>query len=299
MTSHGHSWSWPAKPSRRHCSATSWTATSPSSSALRRPNGRCHNRLALDRRWTDDAGVDDCWGRALWGLGTAAARAGEDTVRRRSAEAFALSARWRCRHRRAMTFAALGAAEVLAVAPDDSSRQGAARRRRPGDRTPDRQSRVAMARSAPDVRQRCPARSPHRGRRAPRRRSRPRRRPAAPRLAGRPRDKGWPLVSDPSRGLVARRAPSRFRSTADRGGSAGRRVRPRERLSGDVRWPQTVDRAVGWFLGDNDAGIALYEPSTGGGCDGLHADARNENQGAESTLAMIATLQHARALVQS
>ena len=32
---------------------------------------------------------------------------------------FALSARWRCRHRRAMTFAALGAAEVLTVAPDD------------------------------------------------------------------------------------------------------------------------------------------------------------------------------------
>ena len=72
-----------------------------------------------------------------------------------------------------------------------------------------------------------------------------------------------------------------------------------QRLSGDVRWAQTVDHAVGWFLGDNDAGIALYEPSTGGGCDGLHADARNENQGAESTLAMIATLQHAHALVQS
>ena len=56
-----------------------------------------------------------------------------------------------------------------------------------------------------------------------------------------------------------------------------------------------MDRAVGWFLGDNDAGIALYDPATGGGCDGLHADGRNENQGAESTLAMIATLQHARA----
>jgi hypothetical protein len=72
-----------------------------------------------------------------------------------------------------------------------------------------------------------------------------------------------------------------------------------QRLSADTRWAQTVDRAVGWFLGDNDAGIALYEPSTGGGCDGLHAYARNENQGAESTLAMIATLQHARTLVQS
>ena len=83
------------------------------------PDGRCHNRLAIDRRWTDDAGVDDCWGRALWGLGTAAARATDDVVRRCSTEAFALSARWRSRHRRAMTFAALGAAELLAVAPED------------------------------------------------------------------------------------------------------------------------------------------------------------------------------------
>ena len=63
--------------------------------------------------------------------------------------------------------------------------------------------------------------------------------------------------------------------------------------------PDGVRRCVGWFLGDNDAGIALYDPATGGGCDGLHADGRNENQGAESTLAMISTLQHARALVHS
>ena len=47
-----------------------------------------------------------------------------------------------------------------------------------------------------------------------------------------------------------------------------------------------------WFLGDNDAGTPLYDPVTGGGYDGLHVDGRNANQGAESTLAMIATLQH-------
>ena len=33
------------------------------------PDGRCHNRLGLDRRWEDRPGIEDCWGRALWGLG--------------------------------------------------------------------------------------------------------------------------------------------------------------------------------------------------------------------------------------
>jgi hypothetical protein len=71
------------------------------------------------------------------------------------------------------------------------------------------------------------------------------------------------------------------------------------RLTGDVRWARGVERAVGWFLGDNDAGTPLYDPVTGGGCDGLHVAGRNANQGAESTLAMIATLQHSRQLVPS
>src|SRR6202035_1305523 len=38
------------------------------------PDGRFRNRLSYDRRWTDEPGTEDCWGRALWGLGTAAAR---------------------------------------------------------------------------------------------------------------------------------------------------------------------------------------------------------------------------------
>jgi len=64
------------------------------------------------------------------------------------------------------------------------------------------------------------------------------------------------------------------------------------RLTGDRRWARGVERAVGWFLGDNDAGTPLYDPLTGGGYDGLHVDGRNANQGAESTLAALATLQH-------
>jgi len=51
---------------------------------------------------------------------------------------------------------------------------------------------------------------------------------------------------------------------------------------------------VSWFLGTNDAGTPLYDPDSGGGCDGLERDGRNENQGAESTLALVSTMQQAR-----
>ena len=44
-------------------------------------------------------------------------------------------------------------------------------------------------------------------------------------------------------------------------------------------------RAFEWFLGRNDLALPLYDSTTGGCVDGLHADRVNENQGAESTLA--------------
>jgi flavin-binding protein dodecin len=62
-------------------------------------------------------------------------------------------------------------------------------------------------------------------------------------------------------------------------------------VTGDTSWASVVDRCAGWFHGRNDSAIPLFDECTGGGCDGLHAAARNENQGAESTLALIATLQ--------
>jgi hypothetical protein len=40
----------------------------------------------------------------------------------------------------------------------------------------------------------------------------------------------------------------------------------------------------------------MFDPLTGGGYDGLEADGRNANQGAESTLAFLSTMQHARRL---
>jgi hypothetical protein len=40
----------------------------------------------------------------------------------------------------------------------------------------------------------------------------------------------------------------------------------------------------------------MWDPDTGGGYEGLRADGVNNNQGAESTVAVISTLQHARRL---
>ena len=45
-----------------------------------------------------------------------------------------------------------------------------------------------------------------------------------------------------------------------------------------------------WFLGENSAGIALYDFSTGGCRDGLNRNGLNKNQGAESTLAWLSSL---------
>jgi hypothetical protein len=43
-------------------------------------------------------------------------------------------------------------------------------------------------------------------------------------------------------------------------------------------------------LGDNDLRTPLYDFTTGGCRDGLHADRVNENQGAESTLCWLMSL---------
>ena len=67
-------------------------------------------------------------------------------------------------------------------------------------------------------------------------------------------------------------------------------------ITGHDRWLDAVHLGADWFLGANDADISLIDPISGGGCDGLLVYGRNENQGAESTLAMISTFQQAHRL---
>jgi len=62
------------------------------------------------------------------------------------------------------------------------------------------------------------------------------------------------------------------------------------RSTNDATWHEEARLAFEWFLGRNDLGISLYNPTTGGCCDGLHMDRVNLNQGAESTLAYLMAL---------
>ncbi len=54
----------------------------------------------------------------------------------------------------------------------------------------------------------------------------------------------------------------------------------------------TLERAANWFEGHNDLGCSMIDATTGGAYDGLTPSGANLNHGAESTLALIATLQH-------
>jgi glycosyltransferase involved in cell wall biosynthesis len=66
------------------------------------------------------------------------------------------------------------------------------------------------------------------------------------------------------------------------------------RAEGDEEWSEGAKRAFAWFMGENDLGIALIDPDTGGCSDGLHPDRVNENKGAESVLSYLLGLQEIR-----
>src|SRR4029434_5456409 len=66
--------------------------------------------------------------------------------------------------------------------------------------------------------------------------------------------------------------------------------------TGDNFWHQAARPSFEWFLGRNDLGRPLYDPTTGGCRDALLQDHLNQNQGAESSLAFylsLAELAHA------
>ena len=57
------------------------------------------------------------------------------------------------------------------------------------------------------------------------------------------------------------------------------------RVTQEQEYKERMYKSYQWFLGENDLGLPLYDPATGGCADGLHHEGINLNQGAESTLA--------------
>jgi hypothetical protein len=262
-------------------------------------DGTVRNRRSAGGRWHGRRGVEDCWGRSVWAFGTTAGRAPEAWMRQSGLAHFEHGVEQRSPWPRAMAFAALGAAEVVAVAPGhDRARRlladavvaiGPLGR---GVDWPWPEARLGYANAAlPEALL------------------------AAGALLDRPRvvEDGLTLL----RWLLERETVGTHLSPTPVGG-AGPADRPPAfdqqpievaamadacarafLLTGDAEWRRGVERAVEWFGGANDAGAVMWDPRTGGGYDGLQANGPNLNQGAESTLALISTLQVGRRLAST
>ncbi len=261
--------------------------------AAQDPDGRFHNRRATDLSWSDEPSVEDCWGRALWGLGTAVARTPD--LRVRALAAFDSGARLRSPYPRAMAFAALGAAEVLAVLPshDGARRLITAAAAAVGRPTLDKawpwpEPRLSYANAVlPDALLAAGAALD------------------APGLVADGLGLlGWLLDVQTSDGHLSI-VPVGGRGPGETG--PGFDQQPIEvaaladacarahLIARRQRWATGIELAAAWFRGANDSGTSLYGQD-GGGCDGLERAGRNENQGAESTLALLSTVQQARQL---
>ena len=257
-------------------------------------SGACRNRMDRSGRWADEPTTDDHWGRCILGLGTAAAHSDVSMVRRLAVIQFERAAHARSKSPRAMAYAALGAAELLAVDPEHPAARKlitdyAASIPAPnGDRSwPWPEPRLTYANGVLAE---------------------------AMIAAGVAlddailRQRGLDLLA----WLIDYETGDGHLSPTPVGGRGPDDVRPAfdqqpievatladacaraAAVDPGAIWPDSVHAAAAWFMGANDAAQLMWDPETGGGFDGLHADGVNRNQGAESTLAAISTLQHAR-----
>jgi hypothetical protein len=261
-----------------------------------RDDGTAHNRRSADGSWQDVASTDDHWGRALWALGTTAAETTDPAVCVRALEGARMAMRARSPWPRARAYAVLGATEVLSVVPDDAAARALVGRSRPvllhhtaDPAWPWPEPRLTYANSVL---------------------------PEAVIAVGAVH--GDDLIVREGTAMLRWLLDVQTRdghvSVVPAGGFAcgdsgpGFDQQPIEvaalaeacarafRVTGAQEWRTAVERCRAWFLGDNDAGLAVYDASTGGGFDGLHRSSVNENQGAESTLAALSTLQLAARL---
>ena len=82
-----------------------------------RPDGSFHNFMGFDRRFLDDGGGEDTTGRALWGLGAAAAWAPSEPMRALARQLTERAMNVELTHPRAMAYAVVGLHRYLTAYP--------------------------------------------------------------------------------------------------------------------------------------------------------------------------------------
>ncbi len=262
-------------------------------------DGKIRNRRRSNGRWHGPHGVADCWGRSVWAFGTAANRSRHGGVRQAALAYFGHGARQRSPYLRSMVFATLGAVEVLTSDPHNYLARRltvdgaeAIGRPAPDPLWPWPEPRLSYANAA--VAEALLA---------------------AGGVLERPDliDDGLQLL----RWLLERETIDGHLSTTPVGGSGPGDTGPAfdqqpieaaamadachraYLVTADSDWLTGIRLAAGWFAGENDARTPMFDPHSAGGYDGLHPGGPNLNQGAESTLALLSTLQHDRQLVRT
>ncbi len=259
------------------------------------PDGRIRNRMSTDGRWVDRPALGDWWGRALWALGVTASQARTPALRHRAAELFRRAAAQRSPFLRARAYAAIGAAEFMATHPGDPASLCLAR-----DASSALVGRVDARWPWPEPRLRYANAALAEGLIA-----------AGTCLEDQGCiDRGLEMLAFV---LEIETRDGRLSVTGVGGRGPGERdvqfdQQPIEvaaiaeasarafQLTGEARWRDAVALAWAWFDGLNDGGTPMFDAETGAGFDGLTPEGRNANRGAESTLAALSVLQHARML---
>ncbi len=264
--------------------------------AAQRDDGGMHNRRDDAGTWLDAPSTGDHWGRALWAFGVAASQPTDEALAGEARRGAEMALRARSVHPRAVAYAALGAAHLLTVAPEDLAAYALlldARRALLPIRTdpswPWPYGRLTYASAVvPEAMLAIGAA-----------------------LSDRELQRdGLTLL----RWLVEQQTVGTHLSpVAVRGRSVGDVRRPEFDqqpievsalaeasaaawdLTGDAGWTRVLARCVAWFEGDNDSCVPVRDSATGAGYDGLERGSVNLNQGAESTLAWLATAQVAEA----
>ena len=258
------------------------------------PLGRAHNRMNVSGEWTDEPTTDDWWGRAVGALGIAATAAPLPLTRARAMRAFLRAVTQHSVEVRAMAFALPGAAAVLQARPGSEAArrlvttglavipQGTAdwgwiepRLRYGNASLVDALLAAGHVLSDQELVDRAL-----------------RRLDALVTIESRD---GHLSVTGPGGRDAGDTDPQFDQQPIEVAAIADASARAFE-LTRDPHWRRVVGQARDWFLGDNDSGAMMVDLDTGAGFDGLERSGRNENRGAESTLAALSTFQHARAI---
>ena len=272
--------------------------------AYDRDTGRFRSEMSFDRRWASDAGTEEGHARALWGLGEAVALAPLDAMRASALDLFdrALPAAADFVSASGWAYTLLGVHAYLRRYGGDSQ----ARRIREvlAQRLLDRLAGAVTEEETwkwPDEElQQASGVLPH-----------------ALLLAGKELGRTemidcglhalqWLYSLESDEGLLSRTSgeasgrqndePTPFDHRPTEAHALVEACIAAYQVTGDSQWAARARRCFEWFLGRNVLGKPLYDYQSGGCRDGLHGDHVNQNQGSESTLAWLMSLQAIRTL---